>query len=81
MARVPVELPKLGYDMESGHIASWARKVGDPVKRGDVIAEIESAKATIEMESLATGTLDEIVHEAGADVPVGTIIGYIEDGT
>jgi pyruvate dehydrogenase E2 component (dihydrolipoamide acetyltransferase) len=81
VARVPVELPKLGYDMETGHIASWMRKVGDAVKRGDVIAEIESDKATIEMESLASGTLVEIIHEAGDDVPVGTVIGYLEDGT
>jgi pyruvate/2-oxoglutarate dehydrogenase complex dihydrolipoamide acyltransferase (E2) component len=81
VARVAIELAKLGYDMESGQIAAWTRKVGDQVKRGDVIAEIESAKATVEMESLASGTLVEIVHQAGAEVPVGTVIGYLEDGT
>ena len=80
MARVPVEMPKLGYDMEDGRIAAWTRNVGDPVTRGDVIAEIETAKTTIEMQALASGTLVEIVHNAGDDVPVGTVIGYLEDG-
>ncbi len=81
MARVPVELPKLGYDMETGRIAAWMRGVGDAVKRGDVIAEIETDKATVEMESLASGTLVEIVHNPGEELPVGTVIGYLEDGT
>lgn len=81
MARVPIEMPKLGYDMEDGRIAAWSRSVGDQVARGDVIAEIETAKTTVEMEALATGTLVEIVHPAGADVIVGTVIGYLEDGT
>lgn len=81
MARIAIEMAKLGYDMETGTIASWAKKVGDSVKRGDVIAEVETAKASVEMEALASGTLVEIVHEAGTEVPVGTVIGYLEDGT
>ena len=81
MARVPIEMPKLGYDMEDGRIAAWTRKVGDAVARGDVIAEIETAKTTVEMEALATGTLVEIVHQAGAEVVVGTVIAYLEEGS
>ena len=81
MARIPVQMAKLGYDMATGHIASWSRKVGDPITRGDVIAEIETDKATVEMEALASGKLVEIVHQAGDDVPVGEVIGYIEDGS
>lgn len=81
MARVPVEMPKLGYDMEDGRIAAWTRGVGDAVTRGDVIAEIETAKTTMEMQALTSGTLVEIVHNAGEDVLVGTVIGYLEDGT
>ncbi len=80
MARVPIEMAKLGYDMETGRIAAWVRTVGDAVERGDVIAEIETDKATIEMEALCSGTLAEIVHEAGDDVPVGAVIGYLDDG-
>jgi pyruvate dehydrogenase E2 component (dihydrolipoamide acetyltransferase) len=78
--RIPIELSQLGYDMETGRIAAWTRDVGDVVARGDVIAEIETEKATVEMESLASGTLVEIVHPAGSDVPVGEVIGWLEDG-
>lgn len=77
--RTPIEMPKLGYDVERGRIGAWVKKVGDQVTRGDVIAEIETEKATAEMEALASGWLVEIVHEAGADVPVGEIIGYLDD--
>ena len=81
MARVPIHMAKLGYDMETGRIAAWSRAVGDAVKRGDVIAEIETDKATLEMEALGSGTLAEIVHQAGEEVAVGAVIGYLEDGT
>lgn len=81
MARIPIEMARLGYDMETGTIARWSKKVGDAVKRGDVIAEVETAKTSVEMEALASGTLVEIVHEVGSEVPVGTVIGYLEDGT
>lgn len=80
MARIAIEMPKLGYDMETGRIAGWLRKVGDTVARGDVIAEIETEKSTVEMESAAAGTLVEIVAEAGAELPVGEVIGWLDDG-
>lgn len=80
MARIPIEMPKLGYDMESGRVGGWIKKVGDTVGRGDVIAEIETEKSTVEMESTASGTLVEIVAEAGAELPVGEVIGYLDDG-
>lgn len=80
MARIPVQMAKLGYDMTTGRIAAWSRKVGDSVARGDVIAEVETDKAAVEMEALASGTLVEIVHPAGDDVAVGDVIGYLEDG-
>ena len=81
MARIPIEMPKLGYDMESGRVAGWTKKLGDPVARGDVIAEIETEKSTIEMESTQSGTLVEIVAEPGTELPVGQVIGYLDDGT
>ena len=80
MARIPIEMPKLGYDMESGKVAGWIKKVGDDVARGDVIAEIETEKSTVEMESTAAGTLVEIVADSGAELPVGEVIGYLDDG-
>lgn len=79
MARIAIEMPRLGYDMESGRISSWTRRVGDRVARGDVLAEIETEKSTVEMESTAAGTLIEIVADAGAELPVGAVIGWLED--
>lgn len=81
MARIPIEMPKLGYDMEAGKVGGWIKKVGDAVARGDVIAEIETDKSTVEMEATASGTLVEIVHDAGAEVPVGETIAWLEDGS
>ena len=80
MARIPIAMPKLGYDMENGKVGGWIKKVGDQISRGDVIAEIETDKSTVEMEATASGTLAEIVHEAGAEVPVGETIAWLEDG-
>ena len=80
MARVPIEMPKLGYDMETGVVAGWLKGVGDQIQRGDTIAEIETDKSTVEMEALTSGTLAEIVHGAGEEVAVGEPIAYIEDG-
>jgi pyruvate/2-oxoglutarate dehydrogenase complex dihydrolipoamide acyltransferase (E2) component len=79
MARIAIEMPKLGYDMETGIVSGWLKRPGDVIARGDVIAEIETDKATVEMEALASGTLAEIVHDAGAEVPVGTPIAWLED--
>jgi pyruvate/2-oxoglutarate dehydrogenase complex dihydrolipoamide acyltransferase (E2) component len=76
--RTEVRMPNLGYDMEAGKIMSWLKQVGDSVARGEPIAEIETDKATIEMESLAAGTLVEIVAEAGSEVPVGEVVAYLE---
>lgn len=80
MTRIAIEMPKLGYDMETGKVAGWLKRVGDRISRGEVIAEIETDKATVEMEATATGTLAEIVHDAGAEVPVGEAIAWLEDG-
>jgi pyruvate dehydrogenase E2 component (dihydrolipoamide acetyltransferase) len=73
-----VTMPNLGYDMEEGKIASWLKKVGDTVERGEAIAEIETDKATVEMEAMASGTLAEIVAEEGATVAVGAVIARLE---
>ena len=80
MARIPIEMPKLGYDMETGKVSGWIKKVGDEVARGDVIAEIETDKSTVEMEATASGTLAQIVHDAGDEVPVGETIAWLDDG-
>ena len=76
--RVEIKMANLGYDMESGKIAGWLKEVGDTIERGEAIAEVETDKATVEMEALQSGTLAEIVAEVGTDVPVGQVIGYLE---
>ena len=76
--RVDVTMPNLGYDMEEGKIAGWLKAVGDRVERGEAIAEIETDKATVEMEAMAAGTLAEIVQDEGATVPVGDVIAILE---
>jgi pyruvate/2-oxoglutarate dehydrogenase complex dihydrolipoamide acyltransferase (E2) component len=78
--RIAIEMPKLGYDMESGRIGAWVKLVGDTVARGDVVVEIETDKATVDMEALASGTLIEILHDTGAEVRVGEVIAYLDDG-
>ena len=80
MARIPIEMPRLGYDMESGKVAGWLKQVGDEVKRGEPLAEIETEKSTVEMEATGSGRLVEIVQDSGAEVPVGEVIGYLDDG-
>ena len=80
--RVAIRMPKLGYDMTEGRIESWLVEVGGAVRRGEPLAEIETDKIVIEMESLASGSLVKIVHDAGEDmIPVGEVIGYLDDGS
>jgi pyruvate/2-oxoglutarate dehydrogenase complex dihydrolipoamide acyltransferase (E2) component len=76
--RYELTMPTLGYDMETGKIESWVKAVGDVVERGEPIAEIETDKATVEMESPVGGVLIEILHPAGAEVAVGVVIAYLE---
>lgn len=71
-------MPNLGYDMDAGKIVSWLKKIGDSVARGEPIAEVETDKATVEMESMRSGVLVEIVAAEGADVLVGEVIAYLE---
>ena len=78
--KVEVTMPNLGYDMEEGKIAAWLKAQGDDVQRGEAIAEIETDKTTVEMEALASGTLAEVVAQAGDTVAVGAVIAYLETG-
>ena len=79
MARIPIAMPNLGGDQETGTIVGWLKGVGDVVARGEAIAEVETEKTTVEMMASASGTLVEIVHDAG-EVPVGKTIAWLEDG-
>ena len=72
-----VLLPKLGNSVESSIILAWHKAVGDPVAAGEVLAEIETDKATLEVESPADGLLLARFYEAGAEVEVMAPIGAI----
>jgi pyruvate dehydrogenase E2 component (dihydrolipoamide acetyltransferase) len=77
--RIEVTMPSMGYEMEEGKVVSWAKNVGDRVERGEVLAEIETDKTTVEMEALAAGTVAEIVVPEGNVAAVGAVIAYLED--
>jgi pyruvate dehydrogenase E2 component (dihydrolipoamide acetyltransferase) len=73
-------MPSLGADMVAGTIIEWLVKPGDPVKRGDIIAVVDTEKATIEVEVFMAGTVESILIPAGEKVPVGTALALIRDG-
>src|SRR5688500_16326775 len=79
MAVSKVVLAKLSPTMEEGTIVKWNKKEGDPVKVGDVLAEIETDKANMEMESQGAGVLRKILVQAGGKAPIGTLIGVIAE--
>jgi pyruvate dehydrogenase E2 component (dihydrolipoamide acetyltransferase) len=74
-----VVLAKLSPTMEEGTIVKWSKKEGDAVKQGDVLAEIETDKANMEMEALGNGILRKILVPAGGKAPIGALIGVIAD--
>lgn len=76
MAEV-IRMPRLSDTMVEGKIISWSKKVGDKVKPGDVLAEVETDKATMELESYNEGTLLHIGVEAGASVAVEGVLAVI----
>ncbi|GAB3515284.1 pyruvate dehydrogenase complex dihydrolipoamide acetyltransferase [Emticicia fontis] len=76
MAEV-IRMPKMSDTMEEGVIAAWLKKVGDTVKSGDILAEVETDKATMDMESYSEGTLLYIGVEKGQSVPVDAIMAVI----
>src|SRR5713101_5800719 len=75
---VNILMPALSPTMEKGNLARWLKKEGDTVKSGDVIAEIETDKATMEYESIDDGVLAKIVVPEGTqDVPVNQLIAVL----
>jgi pyruvate dehydrogenase E2 component (dihydrolipoamide acetyltransferase) len=70
-------MPSLGPDMESGTLVEWRVKPGDLVKRGDVVALVETDKGVIDVEVFAAGTVEKLLVEPGARVPVGTPLAQL----
>jgi pyruvate dehydrogenase E2 component (dihydrolipoamide acetyltransferase) len=72
-----VTMPKLGFDMAEGTLVRWVKNEGDTVAKGEVLAEIETDKATVEVESTYSGVVRRHLVEQGKVVPVGTPIAMI----
>ena len=72
-----ISMPKLGFDMAEGVLVRWVKNEGENVNKGDVLAEIETDKATVEVESSASGVVRKLLVEAGSVVPVGDPIAVV----
>jgi pyruvate dehydrogenase E2 component (dihydrolipoyllysine-residue acetyltransferase) len=70
-------MPALGADMEAGTLVEWLIKPGDPVKKGDVVAVVETQKGAIEVEIFEEGIVSELVVPVGTKVPVGGVLAHI----
>lgn len=70
-------MPSLGADMEAGTLVEWEKKAGDVVKRGDIIAVVETHKGAIEVEVFEDGPITRLLVEPGVKVPVGTPLAVI----
>jgi pyruvate dehydrogenase E2 component (dihydrolipoyllysine-residue acetyltransferase) len=79
MAVSRVVMPKLSEQMETGKIIKWLKQEGDRVQSGDILAEVETDKADVEMEAFGAGVLRKILVSAGDTVPVGALIGVIAE--
>jgi len=75
-----VTMPRLSDTMQEGTIAQWLKKPGDPVKKGDVMAAIETDKATMDLEAYDAGVLEQILVQEGQTVPIGQVIAVIGSG-
>jgi pyruvate dehydrogenase E2 component (dihydrolipoamide acetyltransferase) len=76
--RTAVRMPHYSSDTVDGRVMKWLKEVGDPVQRGEAIAEVETDKAVMDLEAPAGGMLAEIIHREGAEVPAGEPIAWID---
>jgi pyruvate dehydrogenase E2 component (dihydrolipoamide acetyltransferase) len=75
----PITMPALSDTMSNGRLVKWTKKSGDKVKKGDVIAEVETDKAVMDVEAFQDGYLSGPLAAEGTEAPVGHTIGYIAD--
>src|SRR6059036_870351 len=79
MAVTKVVMPKLSDAMEGGKIIKWLKKEGDRINGGDILAEVETDKADVEMEAFGAGVLRKILVPAGETAAIGALIGIIAE--
>src|SRR3954469_16498746 len=77
---IEINMPQQSDTMTEGTVVKWLKKEGEKVKAGDVIGEIETDKATMEMEAFESGTIAVIAVKEGEKVPVGAVLGIIATG-
>lgn len=70
-------MPNLGFDVQQARLIEWLKKPGDAVRQGEILAVVESDKANVELESIASGVILEQLAAAGVEVPVGSVIARI----
>src|SRR5258708_3184168 len=75
-----VNMPRLSDTMQEGMITSWLKKVGDTIKKGEVVAEVETDKANMEIEAYSSGVLEQILVQEGETAPIGKAIAIIGGG-
>ena len=71
------KLPSLGADMDEGKLIEWKVKPGDAVKRGQVIAVVDTSKAAVDVEIWEDGVVSELITQPGETVPVGTVMSRL----
>ena len=74
---VTIEMPKLSDTMSVGTVVKWHKNVGDQVSNGDILAEIETDKATMELENFDDGILLKILVEEGEEAPIGSPLAFV----
>lgn len=74
---IEITIPNQGLTLTEVEITNWHKKVGEVVKKGDVLFEFESDKATIEFDSPSDGVLSKILAEVGVVVPIGGVVALI----
>ena len=72
-----IVMPKLGFDMREGVLNNWLKQIGDEISTGEIVAEIESDKATLELESQVSGVLLHHLAESGDVVPIGANLAVV----
>lgn len=72
-----IKMPELGSDIEEGVLLNWIKQVGEQINEGDVLAEIETDKATVEVPATASGTIIQLIGDPGQTLTVGSVIGYV----
>jgi pyruvate dehydrogenase E2 component (dihydrolipoamide acetyltransferase) len=74
---IEFRMPSLGADMEAGTLVEWLKRPGDAVRRGDIVAVVETQKGAIEIEIFDDGMIDSVIVEPGRKVPVGTVLALV----